>query len=74
MQGMASLQTLRDRRDALEDAISSGVLSISVDGQTTTFASIAERVAVLNRINSEIAACTGQANKRGFTRAIFTNQ
>ena len=64
MQGMANLQTLRERRDALEDAIASGVTSITVDGQTTTFASIAERQAVLNRIVAEIEECTGQAKRR----------
>jgi len=36
---MANLATLRDRRDALEDAIASGVMAITVDGQSTSFAS-----------------------------------
>ena len=61
---MATLATLRDRRDALEDAIASGVMSITVDGQSTSFASIADRQSTLNRINREIERCTGQPSKR----------
>ena len=70
MGSMATLQTLRERRDALEDAISSGVMSITVDGQSTAFASIADRQAVLNRLNREIERCTGQATKRPTAAAI----
>ena len=61
---MATLATLRDRRDALEDAIASGVMSITVDGQSTSFASIADRQSTLNRLNREIERCTGQPSKR----------
>ena len=61
---MATLATLRDRRDALEDAIASGVMAITVDGQSTSFASIADRQSTLNRINREIERCTGQPSKR----------
>ena len=67
---MATLQTLRERRDALEDAIASGVMSITVDGQTTTFASVKERTAILNRLNDDIARCTGQAIKRPVAATI----
>ena len=68
---MADLNTLKSRRDALEAAIASGVLSISVDGQSTTFASMAERQAVLNRINDEIARCTGQPRRRPRAAQVY---
>ena len=68
---MADLATLKVRRDALEEAISTGVMSISVDGQSTTFASMAERQAVLNRINDEIARCTGQARRRPRAAQVY---
>jgi len=61
---MADLATLRQRREALEAAIASGVTSISVDGQSTSFASLSDLQRVLNRINNEIAECTGQNKKR----------
>ena len=61
---MADLATLRARRDALEDSISSGVMSMAVDGQSTSFASIAERQRILNQILDQIAECTGQNRKR----------
>jgi hypothetical protein len=68
---MANLQTLRERRDALEAAIASGVTSISVDGQMTTFASLQDLQRVLNRINDEIAECTGQNKKRPRAASVY---
>ena len=68
---MADLSTLKQRRDALEEAIASGVTSISVDGQSTTFASLADLQRVLNRINDEIAACTGQSKKRPRAAQVY---
>jgi len=68
---MADLTTLRQRRDALEAAIASGVTSISVDGQSTQFASLQELQRVLNRINDEIAACTGQNKRRPAVATVY---
>lgn len=68
---MADLATLKARRDALEEAISTGVMSISVDGQSTTFASMEERQSVLNRINEEIARCTGQPKRRPRAAQVY---
>ena len=68
---MADLNTLKSRRDALEEAIASGVLSISVDGQSTTFASISELRKVLRAINDEIATCTGQDRKRPRAAQVY---
>jgi hypothetical protein len=59
-----TLQELKKHRDALEESIFSGVLSISVDGQTTTFASMDERQRALNRINAEIECLTGAKPRR----------
>ncbi len=69
--GMADLTTLKSRRDALEAAIASGVLSISVDGQSTTFASLSQLRSVLRSINDEIAACTGQDRKRPRAAQVY---
>jgi len=69
--GMADLTTLKSRRDALEAAIASGVLSISVDGQSTTFASPSQLRSVLRSINDEIAACTGQDRKRPRAAQVY---
>lgn len=68
---MTDLATLKARRDALEEAISTGVMSISVDGQSTTFAGIAERQSVLNRINDQIAQCTGQPKRRPRAAQVY---
>lgn len=68
---MTDLATLRARRDALEEAIAAGVMSISVDGQSTTFATMAERQAVLNRINEDIARCTGQPRRRPRAAQVY---
>lgn len=68
---MADLTTLRQRRDALESAIASGVTSISVDGQSTTFATLDDLQKILNRINDEIAVCTGQARKRPRAAQVY---
>jgi len=46
-------------------------MSISVDGQSTTFASIEERQSVLNRINEEIARCTGQPKRRPRAAQVY---
>ena len=48
---MQGRELLLERKRALEESIASGVMSISVDGQSTTFASLAERQRVLNEIN-----------------------
>lgn len=56
---MTCLTTLRQRRDALEESIASGVISITVDGQTTTLGTLSERRAELRRINDEIAKSSG---------------
>lgn len=58
------LANLKKHRDALEESIFSGVLSISVDGQTTTFATMDERQRALNRINAQIECLVGATPKR----------
>ncbi|MFZ9091333.1 MAG: phage head-tail joining protein [Planctomycetaceae bacterium] len=68
---MADLTTLKSRRDALEAAIASGVLSISVDGQSTTFASLSQLRSVLRSINDEIATCTGQDRRRPRAAQVY---
>ena len=68
---MADLATLKARRDALEESIASGVMSISVDGQSTSFSSVAERQRVLTQINDEIAICTGNARKRPTASQVY---
>lgn len=68
---MADLATLKARRDALEESLSSGVSSMSVDGQSTTFASMDERRKMLVQINADIAACTGQARKRPAASQVY---
>ncbi len=58
------LASLKKHRDALEESIFTGVLSVSVDGQTTTFATMAERQRALNRITAEIDCLVGATPKR----------
>lgn len=68
---MADLATLRARRDALEESISSGVLSMAVDGQSTSFVSVADRQRILNDLNDQIAECVGQTRKRPKAASIY---
>ena len=70
-QSMAPLASEDDTMLALEAAIASGVLSISVDGQSTTFASISDLRKVLRAINDEIATCTGQDRKRPRAAQVY---
>jgi hypothetical protein len=67
---MADLATLKARRDALETALASGVTSISVDGQSTTFASPADLRRALRDIQAAIARCTGGAVARPVSATI----
>lgn len=67
---MADLATLKARRDALETALASGVTSISVDGQSTTFASPADLRRALRDIQATIARCTGGAVARPVSATI----
>ena len=67
---MSSPTSITEYRDALLESIRTGVLSVTVGGQTTTFASLAERQQVLNRINAEIAATTGAATARPVASTI----
>jgi len=55
---MASLAELQTRRDQLETAIHSGVQSITVDGQTTTFTSMQDMRATLADLRHQITQLT----------------
>lgn len=68
---MADLATLRARRDSLEESLASGVVSMSVDGQSTNFATMAERRRELNLVLAAIAECTGQASKRPTSSQVY---
>lgn len=68
---MADLATLQARRAALEESITSGVMSASVDGQAVSFASLSDRQKLLNDIIQQIADCTGQNSKRPKSASIY---
>lgn len=58
------LTTLKNQRTNLQAAIRSGVQSMSVDGQTTTFTSMRDMRAVLADIESQIAQLEGSDNRK----------
>ena len=60
----SELATLKTQRTNLRNAIRSGVASMSVDGQTTTFASMRDMRAVLADVDQQIALLEGAAAKR----------
>ena len=68
---MADLSTLIARRDALAESLASGVMSISVDGQSTSLASMGERQKMLQQYEDEIARCTGQPTRRPTASQVY---
>ena len=60
----SELKNLQDDRDALKAAIRSGITSVSVAGQTTTFGSLKDMRSVLADVEREIAAMLNQAADR----------
>jgi len=53
------LHELRDDLATLEQAMRSGITSVSVGGQTTTFAQPSDMRAIIADIKQEIAECEG---------------
>ena len=59
-----NLQQLKQDRDSIQQAIRSGITSVSVGGQTTTFADPREMRSILADIEREIAQCQGTVDSR----------
>ena len=60
----AELRQLNTRIDALELSIDSGVASISIDGQTTTFQSMSDMRARLSELKRAKETLLGLDNKK----------
>jgi hypothetical protein len=60
----SNLATLKTQRDSLQAAIRAGVQSVSVDGQSTTFASMRDMRAILADIENQIAELEGSAKRK----------
>jgi len=67
----AKLSELKARRDDLEEAIHSGVQSVSTGGVSTTFASLRDMRGVLAELNATIARLEGGENKRPKSSRIY---
>lgn len=65
------LRTLKQRRDDLEEAIHSGVQSVSTGGVTTTFASMRDMRSVLAELNAAIARLEGSDHARPKASRIY---
>lgn len=67
------IESLRERREALKESISSGVLVISHKGKTITYRNMAEMKIALNMIEDELRNLLGiQNNKIYYAR--FRNE
>jgi hypothetical protein len=56
------LTTLIARRDALQAAIETGALRTTYQGRTVEYRTLAEMYDVLERLNGEITAVTGESS------------
>ena len=60
----AELSLLKTQRTQLKATIAAGVGSMSVDGQSVSYASMRDMRAILADLESQISALEGSANKR----------
>ena len=58
--GMADLETLKLRREALTSQRASGVARVSYDGKTVDYRSVAEIDRAIEALDREIAAAEGR--------------
>lgn len=68
---MATVEELKERREALEEALHSGVLTVRHGDVTTTFRSVAEIEKALASLNRKIAGqrrspAVGRQDDRGY--------
>jgi hypothetical protein len=64
---MATLEQLTAQRDALREAISTGVMSIRHEGKTLTYQSTSQMLAALNNIEARIRRAKGGVRRRYVT-------
>jgi hypothetical protein len=62
---------LRQRKAALEDALYSGVSSVSVGGETTSFQNPAQLRKAISDIETQIAIATGGSRRRPVIASIL---
>jgi len=60
----SNLAQLTADRDSLEQAVRSGILQASVDGQAVTFANMKDMRSILNDLNAQICRLVGVAERK----------
>ena len=70
MAACQDLTVLRTRLATLQDALASGVLSVSVGGETTTFQSPRDLRKSIADLDAQIAIATGGARRRPAVSSI----